>query len=106
MHTPHVHCPISVKFGIRDLHIFAVERFVNVMKIGVMKGHSFVVSVRAVTFACVTVTPCGVLKVKNGSVKAVRCALCAVCTRRTNCMATLQSVLCVPVGGTYSYRCI
>jgi hypothetical protein len=91
MHTPHVHCPISVKFGIRDLHIFAVERFVNVMKIGVMKGHSFVVSVRAVTFACVTVTPCGVLKVKNGSVKAVRClhethklyghiAECSVCS--------------------------
>jgi hypothetical protein len=50
MRTPHVHCPISVKFGIRDLHIIAVERFVDVVKIGAMKGRSFVVSVRAVTF--------------------------------------------------------
>lgn len=51
MRTPHGHCPISVKFGIRDLHIIAVERSVNVMEIGAMKGRTFVVSVRAVTFA-------------------------------------------------------
>jgi len=51
MFTPHVHCPISVKLGLRDPHIFGVQRFVNGMKIGAMKGRTFVVSVRAVRFA-------------------------------------------------------
>jgi hypothetical protein len=51
MRTPHVHCPISVKFGIRALHTIAIERFVNVMEIGAMKGLTFAVFVRAVTFA-------------------------------------------------------
>jgi len=55
MCTPYVHCPISVKFGIRDLNVIVVELFVNVMEIGAMKGRTFVVSVRAcvraVTFA-------------------------------------------------------
>ena len=63
--TSHVHCPISAKFGTRDLHIIAVERFVNFMEIGATKGRTFfVVCAWGHVFAC-AVKPCGVLKVKN-----------------------------------------
>jgi hypothetical protein len=51
MRTPYVHCSISVKFGIRDLHVIAFERVVNVTEIGAMKGCCVRACVREVTFA-------------------------------------------------------